>query len=849
MESTRRARPAQSPRLPRDARFLIALLVVAAILAPVPVRAQQADPAPAGGLFIIRSADDEDGESKPDTVVAPTTPESEPEPPVTPSVESLLHKEMAVDSCIVRHPGPWFPSTRKQRRPPALWRHYSHGVIDYFAEHVGWSELLGDGQNGRRLLDPKATIETPFKQSMLPALKLGPKSAIECKKPLRINMVEAGGRALRVFVWMKGKGVGDAGDSWGSPPGMALMLRDAGGKVLRHVPAHMKTQGTFPWHCYYADVTLPGRRPVAAADADKDSDAVAAGAACSVYLAFSNPQAGTAWFSTVSWEWVDVANTYSDAEKQDPFTGSMAFNASYDELPHHLRWGRGMRHKWLFLTGDKRRVPGQAYNVTTADGIRAYYSGKARKNMLHMQYAIPLLGAWYHCGKEHDLLPPFEQDWAAAFAKVLIQAQDEETGLWGTADVPRSMAVTWRIVDGLFGSPRIPREDCDDRLTPWLTLGAKEIPRAERIIATVLGMQSTYRTKSGRSANAAWNLESYHFKSSSRRSQQAASRCSLASTSNAIGLMRMASRHGSSGLRARVYDSVQDALKHVLDECVTRSWLWKQNDTDKAPTTDAYLPQIIERSAYLERRIRPLFGGPRLEASPVKKGAFTVAWQSPADPFVSARIYAVPKDAAAGTATEEHLIGIIQRPARKLTQMDPFIAVETLRHASRTRWGTAWNFMGENTYTTSKLSMLKTPLALSIDAKPLPLTVKGIARLDLYVSGVTWYGEECRLAPVPLVIEEPEEEELVEDGDEDGDEGEDEDQDEGEDEDGDEGEDQDEDEDGEKAEGEGDADADGDDTADAEGTPPEDPEPETEPGTGSPDADGPAEGDAPPDDE
>lgn len=691
--------------------------------------------------------------------------EEEPAPAVVrgePAVEEVqeVQRDIPVDGRIVRNLGTWLPHNRKTERPPGLWQFYMHGVADHFAAHIGWRDLFGGGQRPGQWLDPSAAgIKNPFKESPVPALKLGPGTSFAPAKPVPIKLGLYAGQTLRFFVWVRGENAGLPDDCWYGPPGMDVILSNASGEPIHESVSRIKTQGTFPWHCYYCDVAIPagpvGGSPAAGAEGDAaagDSGA-SAGVATGVSVRFTNPGRGTAWFSTLSWEPVGPGNTYTDNEKQDPLTGSLAFNTRFDELPYHLRWGRGTAYQWQFFVGDRSLVSGQPYNLTTVAGVRQYFEQRASKDPQHLVHGIAPLADWYHVGNQLLLLPAFEENWASGVAEVVLSGQDAATGFWGAGMFPRSMAVTWHIVNGLFGEVRIPRTDREDVQTPWLSLDGAKLPHVGRIIDTVLDMQVTYEVN-GQRVKAGWSLDCYHFLDKRLRGKRAENRCSLVTTSNAVGLLRMLCRSAGRGDQNRVEDAIKQALRYVLDHCVTPEGLWKQNDTDKVVTTSQFLPQLIDRSPFLERRVSAVLGGPLVSASAVVNGECTLTWESPSEEHASVRIYAVPEDTHLAEMNEAHLVGCIQRVGTTLTQMDPLIVVEAFRQASWMRWQLQWDCLGPSAYTQWKLSLLQRPLPISVNAQPLRVRIVDASSKAVYVTGVNWYGEESRPERVNITVEQ-----------------------------------------------------------------------------------------------
>ena len=650
--------------------------------------------------------------------------------PAATDILSLPFRDIAVGDFTVSNGGAFMSLGRKMNQPPDMWETYMHGVIDHFAAPIAWSELLGESQDAEAWLDPEAEIDTFYKRSNLPAMRLTGETAVALKEQLPIDLAQFAGESIRLFVWMKGEETGDPDDCWGSPPGMNVIMKDVLGNRVGEAACLFKTQGTFPWHCYYSDVALPANGEVAALQVELVN------------------HAGTAWFSTLSWEAVTPLNTYTASDKQDPVFGSVACNSAYDELPYHMRWGKGEWYVWNFLAGGRAGLRTLPFDLTTKAGFRDYYHTKAKTDLQHMCFAVALMADWYHFGARFNLLPALEDGWLEGLAEVILEDQDAETGFWGYRHAPLSMAVTRHFVEGLFGAARVARADREDVPVPWLSVGAAEIPRAESIIETVLSMQSSASGSGSGRIGAGWPEDAFHF---AREGDGGRQKCSLAATGNAIYLIRAASRSAGGSLRARVAGSVKDALRYVLETCVLDDGLWKLSDTAPSPSAGAFLQRIINDSSYLERRFALDLPAPRISVPPVEDGKCTFTWDQPGEECVSVRIYAVPRGTPAADVNQSFLVGIIQRTGTRIVEMDPFEAVRKMRQAAAVKWGLKWPTPAQP-YVQWKLGMFPDPLPVSSNAESLTVTIADIAERDVHAASTNWYGEESRLAPVAVSV-------------------------------------------------------------------------------------------------
>jgi len=364
------------------------------------------------------------------------------------------------------------------------------------------------------------------------------------------------------------------------------------------------------------------------------------------------------------------------------------------------------------------------YDLTTNAGLKQYYFTVAKKSPHHMCQAVRFLVNLYHHGAKFRLLPQPEEDWLRNLAIMVLKDQDPETGFWGYEAAPRSMAVTYHIIDGMFGHCPIPRPDREDFPVPWMSIGVKKVPNAPRIIDTVFSLRASPNGKGGVKELPAWPAYVYDYKDGLPR--KGGHQCALASTSNAIYLLRVASRFVGPSLQPRIYKTVREAFRYVQEKCITPDGLWKQRDTDAGVTSGAFLPRIIDSSSYLERRLEPRMATPIVAAVSPREGVRLFSWSDAAADCTSVRVYAAPKGTSPLDLNETHLVGIIQRTGSKITEMDPFVALRRLKEASRQHWNLNWG-LGSHSYTQWKLAMLREPLPATTYCNPLKLTDEHLA--------------------------------------------------------------------------------------------------------------------------
>jgi hypothetical protein len=636
---------------------------------------------------------------------------------------------------------------------------------------IPWENLLGEKQPPLKWLEAAAVIDLPVKVSPIPALRLEGGASILTGKPLlgSEQLSALCGKTIRVFVWMRGEGVGEGDNLWSAAPSIQLLRYGMEGSVLDRYDFGARTRGTFPWHCYSLDLHVPElleRESVSAAETKKAEAVESAeaeteeGAAAEdkgeggkkdgeeadeaekdetkpaeeptsekqgpaavaavyrttgLYVHLANPSSGTAWFSTISWCEVDEDGTYSLAERQDPVSGSLAPNPRFDELPLHFVFGKPLQpaaYRWNFLRGDKGGAAGVP-DITSNDGFTNYYRTVACTDFGHMINAVSLLADWYSFGLTFKTLPPLEAGWIENVGQVVLEGQNEKNGFWGYSDVPASMALTAVFVERLFGAKGIPRSDRDAIDRPWLSFDGAPLPRAAAIIDTVLAMQRPLADD--RREKGAWDRLAFDFKTSGEPDD--GTTCSLPVTSNAVSLLRRALPYAPASYQTKVDRAVRSALRYVFDHNVESDGLWRQLDTDRRPSSSAYMFRLLEASPWLERRTAMSLLPPELVPPQAKGGVFAFSWQKPDSQSVSARVYAVPKGTGSDKVNESHLLAVLQKDGTGFHTMDPLLAMRLMRRAAESRWGETGG-EGATPYIDWKLGLLPKTIAASTNGQP-----------------------------------------------------------------------------------------------------------------------------------
>lgn len=602
---------------------------------------------------------------------------------------------------------PWRtdPERRKEDRPAALWQVYMHGVADFFATpvEVRFPKTPTDA----------VTIDTQFfPKANHTAFRVGVKQS-PVSEALPVDLSPLRGGKVRLFYWMRGEKTGRprTTNSYGDSPQLYAIVRDTAGRQLSKIVSHNGAVGTYPWRGYYLDVQLSPE-------------------ATSLHIQLDNSGGGTAWFTRFSYEPVTEKNTFSSAEKQDPETGSLAAFPRYEPINFHLfAKPPAVLHTWNFLRGPAAGMIGQPYDLTTLDGLRRYYRESAKVDLDQLNHGIMYFPMRYHQAKEGGALPPMEDGWLDEVARLVLEDQDPDTGYWGTNSLPHSMSVTFHFVDMLFAFG-IDRTDTPPRPDPRRCI-APTLPRAEQMVRTTLRLQST---RDGRPA--AWSAAAYNF---TTKPDGSANRCQLGSSMNAIRLLRIARQFVGPELQAEIDASIEGAFRYMLETVVAPSGVWKQEDTDQAPSKAAYWPNIVNFSPWLEPRRSDALAAPKIEKT--DDGLLRVVdWPEDRN---SVRIYRSTTDEGFGPA---RIVGIVSRGDDVIRHLDPYVAVRRMATAARDTWGIR-AFGGANSYVYEKVfrQLPKNFPAVLKDQPIKPAEGKGGR---LFATAVDWYGRES--APVEV---------------------------------------------------------------------------------------------------
>ena len=633
--------------------------------------------------------------------------------------------------------GPWTSARRIPYRPPALWQLYMHGVVDFFASPVPWEILLGPNQSADRWLDRSGFLKNEMRASNMPALKLGSGDSILLENRLPVPQPGPEGGAIRVFVWLRAEDADGHGDSELLPtrtPSVEVLVQDAIGRTVAVHRGPMRTRGTFGWHCYHLDVPFP---VVAPSFGDDGGARAPATPERTLHVRLKNPTRGTAWFSTLSWELVREANTYLPEDRQDPTTGSLAPFPAADEFAVHLVSGRAFAHPWRFFSGSSGGAP-NVPNLTAATAIAEYVREAAKTDPTGSLGGAVFLGPWLHAAAERPDLLSLPAEWHRSFRDSVLSLQDSGTGFWGTAECPLSMAATVCVVENLWGGEGGKR--------PWLNYGGS-LPRAKAIVKTVLDARSP-AVADGVDVST-WGSLAYHWRGPDEPETDA---CSLATTRNAMVLLRLADAALPERDRTLLQQAMGAAWRGVLRTCVQEDGIWKLSAKDSTPSRPAFLPRILELSGWLEERTDEKLPAPAVGAAALgRRGEeLEFTWNEPVAGIVSVRIFAAPAGTEANAVHVEHVIGIMELDGTSLRTMDPIHAVGYIRNAARDRWGVDIGSGGDVPLVASRLALFDRLKGIAKGRAPLRIQVAEPAKRLFFAAGVNAEGQQTPLVAVVL---------------------------------------------------------------------------------------------------
>ncbi len=648
----------------------------------------------------------------------------------------------------------------------ALWRHFMHGVTDEKATVIAWDSLLTDKPSQDIWFSPDDLLDCELKAANLPTVRLRAGQSLTFRQPVLApeSLEPLKGKTLRFFIWLKGEACGQGVSLWDGAPVATFILKDALGNQTAVYASPFKTRGTFPWHCYNTTVAIPGdintgSGKTAAAGADAESGEAIASllisslddfgddslpSAPGLYLSLKNPVSGTACFTALSWEVLpDETNDY-EPPKADPATGSLAPNPDYDEYPMHFFFGLAGNQPWNFLRGNDLNL-----NLTTIDGLRQYVNAN-KDDWFAFQHVIAALAAAYGTGEALKLLPPMEDGWLDTLRGLVLSLQDEKTGLWLVNGKPSILATASVVANG-FTAKTLPRQDLAASDTPWACRLGAEIPHAALLAKSLLNA----RTGAGQ-AKVYWNRFAFH--EDAAENSDFLTDIDLGSTAAAIQLLQaIAATSDDDALKAEISQAADQAVAFVMQNLLQDNGLWLTSNRTVHPDNAAFLPTLLDASAWAESRPWADAPAQNLNAAVQPDGSLFFTWQAKNDACVAVRLYAAPVDAVPETIGDNQLLGVINRHGARLTGLDPLVALGLIENAMRQRWNCGYYEAGAR-YLQWKKGQLGGRLICSFENENLSIPKARIARIrrnEAYASGVKFYGAAVsqtgrRSALVPL---------------------------------------------------------------------------------------------------
>jgi len=607
----------------------------------------------------------------------------------------------------------------KWQRPISLWKYYTHGITDRLATPLRIAELWGEGDDPASWLCPTERLPALLARPAYDVVRIdgnSGKGTLAFSQPLPVEAAAHQGRRLRFFVWIKADKPSPAFldyPDFHSRPEMHLTFRDATGKTIKSSCGYFLTPGPYPWHCYHMEEFVPAE------------------------TATIHPQftclGGTACFAAPSWELVQ--GTFSEDDRQDPFSGSQSKNVHWDTLDTLYRGGYARRYVCRWLQGAAIGLQGAAADLTSRAGLREYFEKVAQpgREINGFNQLITALPGMMKNFENAGVMPPSEDGLSATLAEIIRSAQ-LPNGLWAVGHWPDgSDGLTCHTLTKCFYYRNIPRQDPGypgngKRWREPVLPGFERVPRAAQIIRTFAARQIEYTDADGRVRTAGWH-GNFGAPAAQRRSD-------MQSTANTIYSMRIAlcDVHEPE-VRDLCYRSVKAAVESVLRFNFLPDWGWRHSNLHEGQTINAYMPWILGVSPYLERKIRADIPAPTVAVQRDGETAI-VRWLNP-EQYNAVRVYALAPEHVGAEVDEEALVGIIHRRGHVPVETDPILVVKNVRDAYKKRCGS--DPRSSYPWKQNKLDAVL-PFPVVTDAAPLRLTPT--PGTQLWVSTVTWYGEE-----------------------------------------------------------------------------------------------------------
>ena len=624
------------------------------------------------------------------------------------------------------------------KRTPAIWNWYMHGVPDWFAAPLSWPALLS---NRKELLE-KQQFSCPVKDFSLDVVSLDGRTdvkAVETPLPLPLPYDGLYGKSIRLHFWVKGTTAGKVSSDSIRNAAMVVASKNAANDLLSETTVLIPTVGQFEWHGYHMDI------PVAAGT--------------QLFLKMVPGEKTLLLIGPLSWEEVSEKNSLDENSRQDPETGSLAANPMCDTLSFHLAAGFAGRYPYAFLKGvSKSGAPlrGQPYDLLTVAGVEAYAKDLAdNKDLYQLANGFAMLPRAYYVCKQTKLMQVEEKCPAKVF-EILAARQNPKTGLWGRAESPGALWATRDILkacytDPLFGrplatiekkvvevppatdpaadpaaakpgppapvpapkpgapapaaapKPGAPADPAADAapaapkvqtvasvkfgvaaMPAWVKDGGVAIPNAAKLIDTVIGWQGEKHL---------WPITVLDYPEPAIAAKMG-KEWSLLTSECAMEILRLTLPSLDAASRTKAETALDRAAKALLTQALDvsgESRFAEKGEKSEVGGAWFFALYALDTSMLFDKRSHPTLAAPMIKRAGHEKG-IKLAWEKPAAGTVAVRVYRVrDADLEAGKPKKpldfDRLCGIICLDAgTSMDKVDPLVALLMLKETAAKSW-------------------------------------------------------------------------------------------------------------------------------------------------------------------
>ncbi len=666
--------------------------------------------------------------------------------------------------------------TGGQSQDSDFWRHFMHGLRDDRGVPLAWPHLFTTSEEAQPWLAEESALLCPnIKTSNFPVLLLDGSQTLVLPKPVLPleRLAELRGRKLRFYIWLRGENCG-SGSLWDHAPTLIFSLKDGLGNLISTSESLFKTRGTFPWFCYYLELSIPSILNTTATPSEADAAEQSAMAfanpnhaflselfgetlvppgtlptAGGLYLTLKNLGGGKAFFSTLSWEIITPQKESPRSSWTDAASGSRAPNPDYDEFPLHFFFGLDATKQWNFLYGNN-----VSPDITSLEGLKKYLSS-ASHDWFHCLYGLANLGYVQVTGTTLKQCREFEPGWSEVLLDYLLRWQDLKTGFWGIDNVP-NLLISQAIAEKCFSPKSQRRSDQESSETSWLAVQNSQLPNPELLVENILAC----RIQDAGGRPRGWNRFTYQDEALGQEQRQNIS--DLGSTCAAVQMLaQVASQQNNPNLQKTVQGALYDSWEFVMQNFFSPDYLWRQNDLSWAVTTPAYMLSLLNALPWLEQRSDQSLPKPQATAQEMAEEKIRVSWEGQKNRYASLRVYAAPATLSQGEINERHLVAILNRDSQNFFTTDPLLLVRKILSAAQKRWGITAASEGAE-YLGEKISRLSAHLSVGDGGNELVFPIPSPASLEsatpqdnaasgelkYYLAAVTPYNVLTPLMPI-----------------------------------------------------------------------------------------------------